>query len=101
MKRILVICLAAMMLLASLAGCRSGNTNTSPSPSPIVSASPSASPHVPSSPNGNVNDTDGIIDDAGDALQDTGHAVEDTVDDLVHPSESVSPDANARSRTTR
>ena len=95
MKRILVICLAALMLLASLTGCRSSDSKASPSP--IVSASPDVSSSP--SPSGNVNDTDGIIDDAEDALEDAGHAVEDTVDDLVNPSPSVSPETKSRSMT--
>jgi hypothetical protein len=90
MKRTLIICLSALMLMASLAGCRNGSTA---SPSPIVSTAPSAVPsnNVSPSPDGSTAKPDGILEDAGDALQDAGQGVENAVDDLLEPSATVSP----------
>lgn len=90
MKKNLVICLTAMMLVVVLTGCNMGGKDVSPSPStpvsPIVSASPSPSTPLES---GNVEDgVGGIVDDIEDKLE-PSPSIKPSVKPSVKPSENV------------
>ena len=79
MKRIISVCVAALMLTFALAGC-SNDTKTSPSPE--------------LSPNTTVSPSDGgnIVDDIEDAVEDAKDKTEDAVEDAKDKMEDSMPE---------
>ena len=85
MKRFLLICISAIMLMALFAGCRDSNVDVSPSPIITMSPSPSASPII--SPNVSPDATgDGALGDVEDAVEKGVDDMKNGVDKMMEPS---------------